>query len=821
VNGNGAERFRKRIADGLLLWDGAMGTMLQARGLLPRGAVPEELCLSRPGDLSDIHAAYFAAGSNAVTTNTFGANRVKLAEYGLESRVAEINAAAVRAARKAAGARRLVAGSIGPTGKFVEPLGPMPFREAVELFAEQIRALAAAGADLLIAETMMDLRELKAVLVAARETCSLPVAAMMTFEGSGATLLGTTPEAFGVTASAMGADLVGLNCSLGPEAMFPLVERLFAVTATPVIVQPNAGMPTLSGDVTVFPMGPDEFGGYAARFKALGVSVVGGCCGTTPDHIRAAARETGISSGRPVRRVARPILPEPGLRVASRGRVTTIGGGAFVVVGERINPTGKKAFAEELRRGDLSSVTREAREQAEKGADVLDVNVGTPGVDEPALMRQAVFAANVAADVPVMIDASDAEALRTGLESADGLPVLNSVTGERKKLAAVLPLAAKYGAALVCLPFDEHGIPDSAAGRLAITRRIVNAAVKAGVRREMLLVDGLTTTISASADAARITLDTVQAVREKLALPTLLGLSNVSFGLPGRAQVNRAFLGLAMARGLSAAIVNPHDEGMADAAVTARLLAGEPGAADRFVERFAAAGLPAGSQAALPAAGSVDDDPARAVSTAVVRGDGKAVVEGVRRMLSSGVPPLEVSTKGLLPGMEEVGRRFERNVVFLPQVMASAEAMKAGFAVVKEAMGGARGESHGRILLATVEGDVHDIGKNIVATLLENHGFDVIDLGKNVPSKRIVEEARRRKVDVVGLSALMTTTMTEMKQVVAQLASQGIETVTIVGGAVVTEDFASRIGATLYARDGMDAVRKLTSALSAARNRKG
>lgn len=814
----GADRFRRRIADGVLLWDGAMGTMLQAGGLLPRGAVPEELCLSRPDALAGVHAAYVAAGAMAVTTNTFGANRVKLAEYGLESEVARINAAGVAAARKAAGAKALVAGSIGPTGKFVEPLGPMAFPEAVAIFSEQIRALASAGADLLIAETMMDLRELKAVLIAAREACALPVVAMMTFEGSGATLLGTTPESFGVTASAMGADAVGMNCSLGPEAMFPLIERLYAVTGTPVIVQPNAGMPTLSGEATVFPMGPDEFGGYALRFKAMGVSIVGGCCGTTPDHLRAAARAIGFAPGRKVARAARPIVPEAGLRVASRGRVTVVGGGAFVVVGERINPTGKKAFAEELRRGDLATVTREAREQAERGADILDVNVGTPGVDEPALMRRAVFAANVSADLPVMIDASDPEALRAGLESADGLPVLNSVTGEKKKLAAVLPLAAKYGAALVCLPFDEHGIPDSAAGRLAITRRIVRAAEKAGVRKEMLLVDGLTTTISASADAARVTLDTVQAVREKLAMPTLLGLSNVSFGLPNRALVNRAFLGLAMARGLSAAIVNPHDEGMADAAVAARLLAGEPGSADRFVERFAAGAAGAGAEKGQVA--PADEDPLRAVSSAVIRGDGKAVASAVERLLAAGAPPLEVSAKGLLPGMEEVGRRFERNVVFLPQVMASAEAMKSGFALVKAAMGGARGESRGSVLLATVEGDVHDIGKNIVATLLENHGFDVIDLGKNVPSDRIVEEAKRRKVDVVGLSALMTTTMTEMKHVIGRLSAAGIETVTVIGGAVVTEDFASRIGATLYARDGMDAVRKLT-ALLAGRKGKG
>ncbi|HEY3490964.1 MAG TPA: homocysteine S-methyltransferase family protein [Candidatus Deferrimicrobiaceae bacterium] len=813
----GTEKFRKMIADSLTLWDGAMGTMLQARGLLPRGAVPEELCLSNPESLTEIHAAYVAAGSMAVTTNSFGANRVKLAEYGLEAQVAQINAAAVGAARKAAGPGRLVAGSIGPTGKFVAPLGPLDFREAVDIFSEQIRALAGAGADLLIAETMMDLRELKAVLVAAREVCALPVVTMMTFEGSGATLLGTTPEAFGVTASAMGADAVGMNCSLGPDAMFPLIERLYAVSSVPVIVQPNAGMPTLSGDTTVFPMGPDEFGDYAARFKAMGVSIVGGCCGTTPDHIRAAAREIGIVQGRVVPRTSRPIIPEPGLRVASRGRVTTVGGGAFIVVGERINPTGKKAFAEELRRGELSSVTREAREQAEKGADILDVNVGTPGVDEPALMRQAVFAANVAADLPVMIDASDVEALRTGLESADGLPVLNSVTGEKKKLAAVLPLAAKYGAALVCLPFDEHGIPDTAAGRLAITRRIVRAALKAGVKKEMLLVDGLTTTVSASADAARVTLDTVQAVREKLALPTMLGLSNVSFGLPNRALVNRAFLGLAMARGLSAAIINPHDAGMADAAVAARLLAGEPGSADRYVERFAGTG--SGPETVLAVA--VEDDPLRAVSSAVIRGDAKAVVAAVERLLSSGMPPLEISAKGLLPGMEEVGRRFERNIVFLPQVMASAEAMKSGFTLVKAAMGGSRAESKGRILLATVEGDVHDIGKNIVATLLENHGFDVIDLGKNVPSARIIAEAKRQRADVVGLSALMTTTMTEMKHVIARLTAEGIQTVTIIGGAVVTEEFASRIGATLYASDGMDAVRKLTAALAGAAGKRG
>jgi 5-methyltetrahydrofolate--homocysteine methyltransferase len=802
-----ASGLRGRLPRGLLLWDGAMGTMLQEAGLA-RGAAPEEVCLSRPDAVREIHAAYRAAGAAVLTTNTFGANRIKLASFGLERQVAAINAAAVAAAKMVAGKKGLVAGSVGPTGTFVEPLGPLSFAEAASAFREQARALADAGADLVKIETMMDLRELKAALLAARET-GLPVVAMMTFEESGATLLGTTPEAFGVTAEAMGAFAVGLNCSLGPGPMLDLAERLLTVASGPVMVQPNAGIPALVGERTVFPMDPEDFASFAPRFRALGVDMIAGCCGTTPGHIRAARRAL-IPEGRAtIPRAPRPIVPEPLLRVASRGRVVSIGGGSLAVVGERINPTGKRAFAEELRCGEMGTVTREARAQADLGADILDVNVGAPGVDEPALMRRAVFAANTAADLPVMIDSSDPEAIRAGLECADGRPIINSVTGERRKLDAILPLAALYGAALVCLPFSEEGIPMTPSGRLAVARRIVRAARRAGVPKESLIVDGLATTISASADAGRVTLDTIRAVREDLGLPTILGVSNVSFGLPNRGLVNRAFLALAMERGLAAAIVNPHDAEMGHAAAAVRLLLGGTGSAAAYVERFA--GKEAGAKA--EPAGTADD-PFHPVARAVLQGDAKGAAAAVEDLLARGVPPLEVSEKGLLPGMAEVGRRFERNIVFLPQVMASAEAMKAGFAHVREAIGPDRRAYAGKVLLATVEGDVHDIGKNIVATLLENHGFEVIDLGKNVPAARIVSEARRRRPDVVGLSALMTTTMSEMKTVVALLEKEGIRTLSIVGGAVVTEEFAERIGASLYARDGMDAVRKLSEAMS-------
>ncbi|MCL5966316.1 MAG: dihydropteroate synthase [Deltaproteobacteria bacterium] len=460
----------------------------------------------------------------------------------------------------------------------------------------------------------------------------------------------------------------------------------------------------------------------------------------------------------------------------------------------------------------MATVTREAREQAALGADILDVNVGAPGVDEPELMRKAVFAANAAADVPIMVDSADPAAIRAGLESVDGRPVINSVTGERKKLDAVLPLAARYGAALVCLPFDEEGVPMTAEGRLKVARRIVRAAERAGVPKESLIVDGLTTTISASQVAGRVTLDTVRGARVALGLPTILGVSNVSFGLPGRGLVNRVFLALAMENGLSAAIMNPHDAEMGHTAAAVRLLLGEAGSADAFVERFAAEDAVRGF-----GGGGVAGDPFHAAAEGVLRGDKVAVVSAVERLLAAGTPPLEVSEKGLLPGMAEVGRRFEKNVLFLPQVMASAEAMKAGFARIREAMGKEHRKALGKVVLATVEGDVHDIGKNIVATLLENHGFEVIDLGKNVPAARIVAEAKRHRPDFVGLSALMTTTMSEMRNVVALLAREKIKAMTVVGGAVVTEEFAGRIGAAIYAKDGMDAVRKLAAALSTQR----
>jgi 5-methyltetrahydrofolate--homocysteine methyltransferase len=787
--------------------------MLQGSGALSAGACPEEVNLARPDAVTAIHRAYAKAGAQGVTTNTFGANRVKLAEYGLGDRVAEVNGAAVAAARRAVGERGLVLGSVGPTGKFVEPLGPLSFREAVGIFSEQAAALARAGADAIKIETMMDLRELKAALLAAREATALPVLCLMTFEGGGATLLGSTPESFGVVAEAMGADAVGMNCSLGPEGMEALLLRLFSATSGAVAVQPNAGVPFLSGDRTVFPMGPGDFGPWIARFRSLGVAVAGGCCGTTPDHVEA-ARKALFPSGRPSwSRAARAVSAEALLRVASRSRVVTLGGDTLAVVGERINPTGKKAFAAELAAGDLSTVSREAREQAALGADLLDVNVGAPGVDEPALMRGAVHAANRASDLPVVIDSSDPEALLAGLEAADGLPVLNSVTGEAARLASVLPLAARFGAALVCLPFDEAGIPATADGRMRVARRIAKAAEAAGVGRDRLILDGLATTVSADPEAPRAALETVRSARRDLGVPTLLGVSNVSFGLPSRGLVNRTFLAMAAGSGLSAAIANPHDVETMNGVAAARLLLGGGKEAGSFVERFAAApGLVPGASPAPPQ--PEGGDPYRRAAAAVVRGDRKGAEAAVREILASGADPLEASSKGLLPGMEEVGRRFERNLVYLPQVMASADAMKGGFAVVKEAMGGKDRASSGKVLLATVEGDVHDIGKNIVAVLLENHGYEVVDLGKSVPAERILEEARRGGADVVGLSALMTTTMAAMGRTVARLREAGLPVLTILGGAVVTEEYAARVGADAYAKDGMEAVRRLGELLS-------
>ena len=802
--------FLEAISERVLILDGAMGTMLQERGL-KAGQSPEELNLTMPEVVASVHREYISAGADIIITNTFGGTRFKLEHYGLEGRLAEINARAVEIARREVGGKAYVGASIGPTGQFVEPLGEVPFDEMKNAFREQACALVDAGADLLSLETFLDIKECRAALIGIREVSeTIPVIAMLTFDDNGRSVLGTSPEAAAITLTAAGADLVGSNCGLGVDGIYDILCRMRRVTRLPLISQANAGLPLLVDGKTIFPGTPDEMTAYHDRLLELGVRVIGGCCGTTPAHIRAMKDALGARQ----RSWTSPSGTTGVTYLSSRGGWTAVGGlNKTAIIGERINPTGKKLYSQELLEGKVSYIRREAMEQVQAGATLLDVNVGAPGIDEPAAMERAVFCAAGAAGVPLVLDSSSPAALERGLKAADGKVLINSVSGEGKSLRRVLPLAKKYGAAVIGLTLDNKGIPDTAEGRLAIARRIRNAARRQGIPDADIIIDCLTLTVSAEQKRAAETLRTIRLVKERLGLSTVLGVSNISFGLPQRPLISSSFFAMAMAAGLDAAIINPKDRPMMDAWRSAMVLLNRDHQAAAYIEAYR--GEPG---AAVPAA-SPSDAPLtirEQLTKAVINGERDGIVALVEEAFAQGLTPMQVSNEGFLPGLEEVGRRFEKNIFFLPQVMQSADTMQTGFTRLKEEMKGQAFESRGRILMATVEGDIHDIGKNIVCTLLENHGFEVFDIGKNVSAATIIARAKEHAVDAVGLSALMTTTMSEMDNVIRKLRAAGVKTFTMVGGAVVTQEYADRIGADLYARDAMEAVAKVKKLLGVA-----
>ena len=781
-----------------ILLDGGMGTMLQAAGL-KLGARPEELNITDPTLIEGIHGQYAAAGSRIVNANTFGASAHKLAgsAYTLEQ---VITAGIENCKRACAPYGALTALDVGPLGELLEPSGTLAFEDAVAEYARIVKAGEAAGADLIFFETYTDLYELKAALLAAKENTRLPILASMSFEAGGRTFTGCTVESFAATARGLGADAVGINCSLGPKEIFPMAKRLTEAVPGdfPVFVKPNAGLPRADGsgyDIT-----PQLFALEMKPYRELNLFAAGGCCGTTPEFIRLL---NGVFKGCVP---GRPAHAMPSVLCTPMNYVNVDG---ITVVGERINPTGKKRFQQALRENDMNYVLEQAVSQVEAGAQVLDVNVGAPGVDEPALMPQVVKALQSVVSLPLQLDSSNVQALENGLRVYNGKPIVNSTNGEPEKLAAILPLCKKYGAAIVGLAIDEKGIQPKAADRVAIARRITEAALAAGIPREDIYIDCLTLTASAQQEDVLATVQALEACKKELGVRTVLGVSNISFGLPCRTYLNTTFLTMAMYAGLDLAIMNPSSEEMMAAVYAYNVLTNRDKQSTKYIERFAdrvpASTALAQAAKAVPAASAAEAEhtgPYAALMKAVEKGLKGDAAAHTRALLAE-KQPLEVVDEALIPALDIVGAKYEKGTLFLPQLLQAASAAQSAFEEIKTAIAqkGEGSASKGRIVLATVKGDVHDIGKNIVRVILENYGFEVLDLGRDVPVETVVDTVREKDVHLVGLSALMTTTLKSMEETIAALHAAKLDCKIMVGGAVLTPEYAEKIGADWYAKD--------------------
>lgn len=793
---NARQKIRNSIRRRVLVLDGPTGTELQARGM-PHGVSPECYSMENPEAIRAIHRGYLRAGADIVYTCTFGANRYKLAQYGV-SDVRGMNRTLAGLARETAGSSGLVAGDIGPTGRFVEPFGDLGFEEAVACYKEQILGLLEGGVDLFVIETMIDLQETRAALIAIKETTDIYSIVTMTFDDMGRTLNGTDPVSALITLQALGADAVGCNCSAGPAEMIPLIARMKPYAKVPLAAKPNAGLPMLKDGRTTFEMGPEEFAGFAPSFVAAGANLLGGCCGTTAAHIRALKERCSSLKPVPVRRTSISAVS------SHAGSVILDRGGPLTIIGERINPTGKKDLQQELRAGKVSLVGSLAREQVRKGAAVLDVNVGMPGIDERSTLRQAVMKLTLSTDAPLCMDTSRVDALEAALRIYPGRALINSISGEEKTLEDRLKLAAFYGAMFILLPITGSALPRTAPERQKVISEVFAAAKRHGFTRDDIMVDALAMAVSADGRAALETLRTIGWCSSSLGSLTVVGLSNVSFGLPERAWVNASFLSMAVAHGLTCAIANPQSEELMNVKRAGDVLAGRDRDAALFIGHFSRAVAPETSPPAPAGQGPVEER----IGRALLDGDRDILPSLVEEALGQGLKARVLMDEVMIPAIQKVGELYERKVYFLPQLIASAEAMKSGFERLEPVLleDGAAAIRKGRIILATVRGDIHDIGKNIVGLMLRNNGFEVVDLGKDVPLERLVAAARESAPDIIGLSALMTTTMAVMEETVRHLREAGIACDVLIGGAVVTLEFAEAIGAS-YARDGVDAVR--------------
>ncbi len=780
--------IRERLKKDILIFDGAMGTMLQNRGLA-LGELPEALNIKSPESIIEIHQAYIEAGSQVITTNTFGANELKLKGSGYS--VEEVIQAAVANARKAIGDRNIyIALDIGPIGELLEPMGTLGFEEAYDIFKRQILQGVEAGVDLIVIETMTDLYEIKAAVLAAKENTDLPVFATMSFEENGRTFTGCTPASMAMTLEGLGVDALGINCSLGPKEIGPILEQVLKYSSIPAMVQANAGLPTVVDGKTVYDISAEDYASYGRSFIEKGVRVIGGCCGTTDEYIRDLVE-------------AIKDVEVPEIKTKRFSGVCTPTKPVFIdgvrVIGERINPTGKKLFKAALKKQDIDYILREAIAQVEAGADILDVNVGLPEIDEEKIMVKVIKEIQSILDIPLQIDSTDPRTIESGLRVYNGKAIVNSVNGEDRVLDTLLPLVKKYGAAVVGLTLDERGIPSSAMERYRIAEKIVKRAEEYGIAREDVYIDCLTLTAAAQQEDVEETLKALALVKERLGVKTVLGVSNVSYGLPNRELVNKVFFAAALYEGLDLPIINPLDREMMDTILASNLLWNRDKGGKVYLENYKK--IPQVEKSKAKAKANLD------LVDIIIKGMRDEARAATQELLTT-KEPLDIVNEYIVSTLDLVGDRYEKGEIFLPQLIQSAETVKSSFEVIKESLSRDSGEaiSKGKIILATVKGDIHDIGKNIVKVLLENYNYEVIDLGKDVPSEVIVEEAIRQDIQLVGLSALMTTTVKSMEETIAQLKRDKPNIKIMVGGAVLNQDYADMIKADYYAKDAKGAV---------------
>lgn len=806
------EAFRELVKKGPVLLDGATGTNLQKAGM-PVGVCPEQWILENSEVLIDLQKRYVEAGTDILFAPTFTASRIKLKEYGLEDHLEEMNRKLVALSKEAAkGTNALVAGDLTMTGEQLYPLGDLMFEDLVDVYKEQAKIIAEAGADLFVVETMMSLQECRAAVLAIREVCDLPVMVSLTYNEDGRTLYGTDPVTAVVVMQSLGADAVGMNCSTGPEAMLEPIAKMAEYATIPLLAKPNAGMPELIDGQTVFNVEPEEFAEVGKKLVEEGAAIIGGCCGTTPEHIRALKEAV---KGIPVKA---PLQTKRRMLTSERKSVEITLDGRFMVIGERINPTGKKKLQAELKEGSLNLVRTMALEQEENGASILDINMGMNGIDEKEMMLRTIYEVTSTVDCPLCIDSSHVDIIEAALCIYPGRALINSISLEKEKFEKLLPIAKKYGAMFILLPLSDEGLPKDSAEKHGIIRTIMDEAVRIGMAKEDIIVDGLVATIGANPNAALECFETFSYCKNALELPTACGLSNISFGLPERTYVNTAFLTMAIANGLTMAIANPSQELLMNAAFASDMLLNKKESDIRYIERMnflseKYAGMERVMVQKTPAGTSAAGGETRKESTgsgvfqAVLKGNKEHVLEEVKKMLDGGAKPDEIINEHLIAAINEVGELFDKKKYFLPQLISSANTMKLAIEYLEPMLERSNTEAMATIVVATVEGDIHDIGKNLVVLMLKNYGYHVIDLGKDVPADVIVDTAMNEGAKVIGLSALMTTTMMRMKDVVELAKEKGCTAKIVIGGAAITESFSDEIGADGYSKDAAECVK--------------